>query len=271
MLSVEIQTRKLCCARRFSFSINTTVCVIFDVELLVDFANEFHHKCQDIVDRCISQKSKRGGRTSTCHLVLIEFSQTGSTLLWASPLNPARGTAHYAPEIQLPAHKQSEPIKVGVVPFQKVLSSLRDFCELLLIDSIRVFSEISTSNSTTIEEQVEDARTMTAETTTKPSIRMRRRISVAATSVRRNSTKFWTDTLNELAMGHLTINDFNRPLTFCQEMVKSPTTPHVLRDAVIYQPSGQPKQAMIDGKSLLKFQSYLFDRFRRVLASNFSS
>ncbi|KAI6189646.1 Sulfotransfer-1 domain-containing protein [Aphelenchoides bicaudatus] len=89
---------------------------------------------------------------------------------------------------------------------------------------------------------------MTAEATAKPSIRMRRRISVAAVSVRRNSNKFWTDALNDIAMGHLTINGFSRPLTFCEEMVKSPITPHVLRDALIYQPSGQPKQAMIDGE-----------------------
>jgi hypothetical protein len=71
---------------------------------------------------------------------------------------------------------------------------------------------------------------------------------VAAAAVRRNSNKFWSDSLNELAMGQLSIQDFNRPLTFCEEMVKSPTTPHVMRDAVIYQPSGQPKQAIIDGE-----------------------
>lgn len=67
---------------------------------------------------------------------------------------------------------------------------------------------------------------MTAETV--PSIRMRR-TSIAAVSIRRNSNRFWTDTLNELE--NLALS--NRPLTFCEEMAKSPATPYVLRDAVI--------------------------------------
>jgi hypothetical protein len=90
---------------------------------------------------------------------------------------------------------------------------------------------------------------MTGETTTNTTpIKMRRKMSATALSVRRNSNKFWSEALSEVAMGQLTIRDFSRQLTFCQEMVNSPTTPHVLRDAVIYQPDGQPKQAIIDGE-----------------------
>ncbi|KAI6228742.1 Sulfotransfer-1 domain-containing protein [Aphelenchoides fujianensis] len=80
-----------------------------------------------------------------------------------------------------------------------------------------------------------------------------RKTSMAAAALRRNSCKFWDNALSELAVGQLSIYDFDpnnsRPLTFCEDMVvHSPTTPMVLRDAVIFQPQHQPKQAVIDGE-----------------------
>ncbi|KAI6186811.1 Sulfotransfer-1 domain-containing protein [Aphelenchoides besseyi] len=79
-----------------------------------------------------------------------------------------------------------------------------------------------------------------------------RRTSMAAAALRRNSCKFWDNALSELAVGQMSIYDFDpnnsKPMTFCEEMVHSPTTPMVIRDAVIFQPSNQPKQAIIDGE-----------------------
>ena len=109
-----------------------------------------------------------------------------------------------------------------------------------------------------------------------------RRISAAAREHRRNvddtmvgersNANFWDDALSELAVGKLSIYDFDpaavlhinasandgggakgsgrlgAAFAFTEEMVQSPTTPQVLSGAVVAQPPGLPKQARIDGE-----------------------